>query len=343
MDSRFTDICPPVTVAQAEAFARETYGVIAVARPLGSERDANFELRTSDGFSFLLKITHPGEAAEVTQFQTDCLLHLAAVDPSLPVPRVLPGAGGESAIRAAWGGVPRSTRLLSFLPGMSLHLSGRDRPQRRRIGTWLAALDRALGTFPGRLPKLDLIWDMGQAPALRPLIAHVADPAEQALIAKRFDIFERVARPALAALPVQPIHNDFNPHNLLVDPADHRRISGIIDFGDLAVAPRVQDLAVAASYQVLEAAHPFETAAETVAGYHAETPLSEPEVALLADLIPMRLALSITISNWRASLHPDNRDYILRNTRNARLGLAALGSIGRAEAQDYLNAACRGA
>jgi hydroxylysine kinase len=340
MDSRFTETCPPVTEAEAESFVRETYGMVVVARPLGSERDANFELRSPDGRTFLLKITHPGEAAEVTRFQTDCLLHLGAVDPTLPVPRMILTRAGESAVRAGWAGIIRTTRLLSFLPGMSLHLAEREGAQRRRIGALLAALDRALGSFPGSLPKLDLIWDMGQAVSLCPLVAHVADPAERALIADRFDSFERIALPALATLPTQPIHNDFNPHNLLVEPTDHRRISGVIDFGDLAVAPRVQDLAVAASYQVLEAAHPFETAAETVAGYHAETPLSEPEIALLAELIPMRLALSITISNWRASLHRENRDYILRNAGNARRGLAALGTIGRAEAEDYLNAAC---
>ncbi|HTI03648.1 MAG TPA: phosphotransferase [Acidisoma sp.] len=343
MDSRFTEACPPVTEAQAESFAQEAYGIAAVARPLGSERDANFELQTPAGASYLLKITHPGEAPEVTKFQTDCLLHLADVDPTLPVPRVILTPDGQSVVRADWAGVARTTRLLSFLPGMPLHLAEREAAQRRRIGTTLAALDRGLGSFPGAMPKLDLIWDMGQAVSLRPLIAHVADPAEHALIAERFDIFEGRVLPALAALPQQPIHNDFNPHNLLVDPEDHRRISGIIDFGDLAVAPRVQDLAVAASYQVLGAAHPFETAAETVAGFHAETQLSEPEIALLADLIPMRLALAITISNWRAALHPENRDYILRNVGNSRRGLVALGGVGRAEAEDYLNAACRGA
>lgn len=343
MDSRFTDICPPITPAQAEAFLRDTYGITAAARPLGSERDANFEMQTADGSAYLLKITHPGEAPDVTEFQTASLLHLAAVNAALPVPRVIRAADGRSAVRADWSGVVRTTRLLSFLPGMSLHLAARDRPQRQRIGALLAGLDLALGSFPGALPKLDLIWDMGQALSLRPLIAHVTDPEERALIAARFDIFERTALPALAALPPQPIHNDFNPHNLLVDPGDHRRISGIIDFGDLAVAPRVQDLAVAASYQILEAAHPFETAAETVAAYHAETPLSEAEFALLADLIPMRLALAITISNWRAALHPENRTYILRNVGNSRRGLVALGGVGRAEAEDYLNAACRGA
>jgi hypothetical protein len=57
----------------------------------------------------------------------------------------------------------------------------------------------------------------------------------------------------------------------------------------------------------------------------------------------MRLALAITISNWRAALHPENRDYILRNVGNSRRGLVALGGVGRAEAEDYLNAACRGA
>lgn len=343
MDRRFTEQLAPIPVAEAEAFVQARFGITANARPLGSERDANFEMRTAAGISYLLKISHPGEAAEITAFQTDCLLHLAAVDPALPVPRVMRASSGESAVRAIWAGALRTTRLLSFLPGMSLHLAARDRPQRRRIGALLAALDRALGSFPGSLRQQDLIWDMGQAASLRPLIAHVGDPAEHALIAERFDLFLRHALPALSALPPQPIHNDFNPHNLLVDPADHQCISGIIDFGDLAVAPRVQDLAVAASYQVLEADHPFQTAADTVAAYHAETPLSETEIALLADLVPMRLALAVTISNWRAALHPENRDYILRNVGNSRRGLAALGRVGRAEAQDYLHAACRGA
>ncbi|GAB0118591.1 phosphotransferase [Acidisoma sp. 7E03] len=343
MDRRFTETPPPIAAEAAEAFVRATYGIAGRARPLGSERDANFAIETATGAGFLLKITHPGEVPAETAFQTAVLLHLAEADPTLPVPRVIPAQDGWTSLEAAWGGVRRTTRLLSFLPGMSLHLAVRDGAQRRRIGGLLAALDRALGGFQGELPALDLIWDMGQAPRLRRLIDHVVDAEERARIAARFDLFEREVLPAQAGMPRQPIHNDFNPHNLLVDPDAHSRISGIIDFGDLAVAPRVQDLGVAASYQVLEGAHPFATAAETVAGYHAVTPLSEAEIAMLADLIPMRLALAITISNWRAGLHPENRDYILRNVGNSSRGLAALSRVGRAEAQDVLFAATQGA
>lgn len=343
LDRRFTETLAPIAPEAAEAFVRAEYGITGRARPLGSERDANFAIETPAGEAFLLKITHPGENREETAFQTAALLHLAEADPSLPVPRVLPAQNGQSARDVAWDGVARTTRLLSFLPGMSLHLAGRDRAQRLRIGGLLAALDRALGSFTGPLPQLDLIWDMGQAPRLRALIAHVEDAEERARITARFDLFEREVLPAQAGMHRQPIHNDFNPHNLLVDPAEHSRISGIIDFGDLAVAPRVQDLGVAASYQVLEGAHPFETAAETVAGYHAVTPLSDTEITMLADLIPMRLALAITISSWRAGLHPENRDYILRNVGNGRRGLSALGRVSRAEAQDYLFAAAQGA
>lgn len=343
MDRRFTETLPPLAPAAAEAFVRAHYGIIGQARPLGSERDANFAIETPAGEAFLLKITHPGENPAETAFQTEALLHLAEADAGLPVPRIIRAQDGGRAVEAQWDGVVRTTRLLSFLPGMSLHLAVRDAAQRRRIGGLLAALDRALGSFPGSLPALDLIWDMGQAPRLRALIGHVGDAEERARITARFDLFEREVLPAQAGMRRQPIHNDFNPHNLLVDPDDHARISGIIDFGDLAVAPRVQDLGVAASYQVLDGPHPFATAAETVAGYHAVTPLSEAEIAMLADLIPMRLALAITISSWRAGLHPENRDYILRNVGNSSRGLAALGRVSRAEAQDTLFAATQGA
>ena len=56
--------------------------------------------------------------------------------------------------------------------------------------------------------------------------------------------------PALANLPRQVIHGDFNPHNLLADPADPTQLTGLLDFGDMTLSHRICDLAVAASYLV---------------------------------------------------------------------------------------------
>ncbi|HTH99338.1 MAG TPA: phosphotransferase [Acidisoma sp.] len=341
MDSRFTDQVSPISVSEAEKFVTQHFGIRNTAHPLGSERDQNFHIRATDGGEFLLKITHPGEALDSTAFQTACLRHVAAVAPSLPVPRVLDDQTGEPHVRSIWSGAERTARMLTFLAGEPLHRGERDAAQRRRIGETLANLDAALATFPGPLPILDIIWDMGRASSIRPLIGTIPGAEQRRMVEARLEAFERRVLPRQVGLPAQPIHNDFNPHNLLVSPQDHRHITGIIDFGDIAVAPRIYDLAVAASYQVLDGEHPLQTASEIVAGYHSVTPLTEMEVALLHDLIPMRLAMAVSITGWRAEMHPENRDYILRNSPGAWRALHQLSRVSPAEAEDYFHAANR--
>ncbi|MCB8881305.1 phosphotransferase [Acidisoma cellulosilytica] len=339
MDSRFTDQVLPISIGEAENFVSRHFDIQAKAHPLGSERDQNFLIQAYDGAEYLLKITHPGEALDSTAFQTACLRHISAVDSSLPVPRVLDDRTGNPHVRATWAGVERTARMLTFLAGEPLHLGARDAAQRRKIGETLAVLDAALASFPGPFPTLDIIWDMSRAASIRPLISAIPDAEQRSMVEARLAAFENRVLPRQTGLATQPIHNDFNPHNLLVSPQDHRQITGIIDFGDIAVAPRIYDLAVAASYQVLDGEHPLQTASEIVAGYHSLTPLTETEVALLHDLIPMRLALAVSITGWRAEMHPENRDYILRNSPGAWRALHQLSRISPAEAEDYFHAA----
>jgi Ser/Thr protein kinase RdoA (MazF antagonist) len=327
--------------SEAENFAARRFGIEGEAHPLGSERDENFRIRAVHGEEYLLKITHPGEALETTSFQTACLRHVATLAPALPVPQVLNDRTGQPHVRAAWGNAERTARMLTFLAGEPLHRAERDAAQRRRIGQTLAALDNALATFPGPFPSLDIIWDMTRASSIRPLIGVIPEPEQRRMVEARLDAFESRVLPHQMGLAVQPIHNDFNPHNLLVSPLDHQQITGIIDFGDIAVAPRIYDLAVAASYQVLDGEHPLQTASEIVAGYHSITPLTETEIALLHDLIPMRLALAVSITGWRAEMHPANRDYILRNSPGAWRALYQLSRVCPAEAADYFHAANR--
>jgi Ser/Thr protein kinase RdoA (MazF antagonist) len=58
-------------------------------------------------------------------------------------------------------------------------------------------------------------------------------------------------------LPSQPVHNDLNPHNVVVDPETHAVVAGIIDFGDLTCTARVNDLAITAAYQVADSDDPW--------------------------------------------------------------------------------------
>ena len=104
--------------------------------------------------------------------------------------------------------------------------------------------------FEHEAGALALPWDIQRADEVAPLLAHVADPARRALAERAMARFTEHARPALPGLRAQAIHNDLNLYNVLVDPRDHDVIAGILDFGDMVRAPLVNDLAVAASYQL---------------------------------------------------------------------------------------------
>jgi len=181
---------------------------------------------------------------------------------------------------------------------------------------------------------------MKHASGLRGLLVHMRDPAQRALAARVLDRFEAHVLPVLPSLRAQVIHNDLNPHNVLVAPDDHERIAGIIDFGDMVHAPLVNSIAVTAAYQLSAAGHPLEPVAELLAAYHGLLPLEPLELDLLFDLITTRMVLTVAISGWRAARYPENETYILRNTGRAWASLARCDALNRADAQGYLRRAC---
>src|SRR5688572_27245376 len=87
---------PDLSLADAAELAARLYGIHATAELLTSERDENFRLVAADERAYLLKISNPSEADEVVDLQTACLDHIADVDPTLPVPRVLRTLAGTN-------------------------------------------------------------------------------------------------------------------------------------------------------------------------------------------------------------------------------------------------------
>jgi len=328
---------PPASTADAEALAAAHFGLQATAKPLTGERDRNFHLLALDGGEYVLKVVHPAEDSLVTDFQGRALLHLAEADPTLPVPRArLP-------LVVPWqvpGQPSRLVRVYSWLPGRPLHLATPGAAQRRALGALLARVGLALRGFSHPAQDHVLLWDIQHAARVRPLLAHIQDPARRAVPEGLLDTFERLAVPAMRGLRRQVIHNDFNPHNVLADAVADDRIAGVIDFGDMVNAPLVQDLATACAYHVQPEGHPLAGPAEIVAGYHAVCPLLPEELDILFDLIAVRGVISVAISGWRAERQPDNAPYILRNFPRAWAGLERLAAIPREEARAFFHAAC---
>ena len=327
--------------ALAQKLAAEHYGLPATVHRLNSERDQNFRLTTLDGREYVLKIANPAEDSAVTNLQTEALLHLAVTDPGLPIPRVFPTMNGAHELAIQFDdGSTRIVRLLSYMAGIPMHAVEGSKMLRHDLGRCAARLAKGLRNFRHAGASHKLLWDLQHAAELRSLVDAV--PADRrGLVEDCLDGFEARALPLLRGLDEQPVHNDLNPHNIVVDPANNERISGIIDFGDLAFTARVNDLAIAAAYQVADSDDPLAPPCDLVAAYHAVTPLDAAEFDILFDLMATRMVMTVVISSWRARRYPENRDYILRNNSPAWARLSRVTRLSRVQATRQIQRACR--
>jgi hydroxylysine kinase len=332
---------PVVSLQDVAEIARSQYGLSVTVQPLTGERDRNFHLRADDGTEFALRVINPEETADVSDFQSRALEHLARVAPDVPVPRLRRPSGSEHC-EALWqppGGPPCRVRVLDYLSGHPLPVSGAK--QRHAIGTLLGTLDAGLRTFRHPAEDHRLLWDIQHAIGLRGLLPHVPGDDDRVIAATVLDRFEAHVLPLLGQLRCQVIHNDFNPHNILVKDGAEDVVTGIIDFGDMVRAPLIQDLATAGAYQIVATEHPLEGPADLARAFHAVLPLLPEEIAVLADLVATRLATTVLISGLRARRQPDNAAYILRNYPRSIDGLRRIAAIPRAEAQSFLQARLR--
>lgn len=331
-----------VSAGEAEAIARETYGLDGKAEWLWGEKDSNYRLTLGDGTEYLLKILNPAESPDVTAMHSQALIHVEARDPEIPVQRVIRTLAGEADFRMTdRGGQERSVRMVTFVPGRAQKSAPHSRAQRRAVGVWLARMQNALADFTHEAAHHRITWDMKHASGLSDLLPAFGDRPIRARLEKAVNDFDTLIAPAMAGLPAQVIHNDFNMENILVDPDDPDRISGIIDFGDMVHAPLLFDVAVGAAYQMGEEEDPVAAAVDFLEGYATLKTLGETELALLHPAIVMRMAMRLAIPEWRCGLFPDQRPFLTRNSPTVERQFARLDAIGEAEATRRFTAVFR--
>ena len=182
-----------------------------------------------------------------------------------------------------------------------------------------------------------LLWDLHRTPELQNWLPAISDAQLRAWGETVLGQYVQEVHPRLAELPQQFLHNDFNPYNLLVDPAQTDAVCGVLDFGDMVHGPRVFDVAVGASYQCHEAGQPrLESWIEFMQGYQQVNPLPDRELQLVALLSAVRCAITLCITEQRALWFPENRTYLLRNHGVASAGLRAFMEPGLDAATDLL-------
>lgn len=323
---------PPLLADGAVADAVERhFGVTGRLLPLVSERDQNFRLQAPDGRQFVVKVTNAAETGVATEFQVELLLHLQQSD-TVRTPDVVRTTSGKLFARIDANGTRHRLRLVSYIEGRPLAEFPIDVTLAREFGRHLALLGQAMQGFTHAGESPTLLWDLQRVAELRELQPLINDAQARRAVQRAVDDFELRIAGHIAALPTQVIHGDANPENVLLDSAT-RAVAGFIDFSDAIKAPRVFDVAIAASYLRSPAAAPLAVMGPFVSAYNAVNSLHGDEVAVLFDLVRARLATTITLLYWRLSARDEDDPYrqkTLQLEAGAAEFLAALEHLGRA-------------
>ncbi len=299
----------------------EHYGLHAEAIPLRGERDSNFLVNIGGQPRYVLRVANAHEARTIADFRAAELAYIQLTSEDLPVPRIQSTVQGHHGFEWRHNGWERFAQLVTYLPGTPMAAAPGAVGALHQLGLVAARMASALVGFEHDGARHALLWDISQAHRAVSY-AHFTLQSEQAdLVGRALDGFA-VAQPALAQLRHQVIHNDLNPHNIMISGANE--VAGIIDFGDSVYSALINDVAVACSYLTFDESDPLREILQFLAAYTSVTPLSEDELVLLPKLISTRHALTIIVTNWRAAMFPDNAPYILRNQPASMRGLRGL-------------------
>ena len=307
---------PRFTEHDAIQIARDLFALDVTAKPLPSERDQNFHLKAANNVAYVLKIANSTELEEVIDFQNQVLIHIAGkrnmMEQNLAVaPQVCLSVNGEQ-IAATQGddGAVYYIRLLTYLHGKQLALvRPHDTHLLVSLGRFFGNLDILLQDFEHPAAYRDFHWDLKNAGRIIPeYIGLIKDRHNREIVQKLLERYYAETEPHLPDLRSSLIHSDANDYNVLVgsDGPWHFKVTGVIDFGDMVHSQTINEVAIACAYAMLDKADPLATAKAIVSGYHQAHPITEQEMAVLFDLICIRLCLSVCHSANQYRHEPDN-------------------------------------
>jgi len=352
---------------EAASIARDVFGLACEVSALPGEFDLNFHLSTPDGDA-VLKLS-PESRLPVLDLVVASLQHLAGSRLSGRVPRLIhPVVSGRTAtpsrldsrsadqghaviagrsagpvVPVPFGEVPHVAAAVTFVDGVPFaEVRPRSMSVLAALGGLLAELDLALDGFDHPSLDRDFPWRMESAPStIRSLLDDVHNGSEgRRLVSDTLNRAQRRLDPVRDALPTCVIHNDANDYNVLVAPSLHgTRLSGLIDFGDLARGWRVTEVAVASAYGMMELPDPVEAACAISGGYSGVTALNDAECRALIPLIALRLCLSVCIQSREMRRQPDNA-YLAVSQRPAWALLRALAAADWRIAKFRIREAC---
>jgi len=285
------------------------YGIICSVEPLNGYDEINFLVTSTEGGKYILKIASDEHGLHFLDAQVKILDHLSRTNVAKGFQKCIPNLNGAFITRFAEGNVNYYLRILTYLEGTFwVNTKSRSNELLNDLGSFLGSMDKVLDDFSHPAIHRDYTWDIARAGDAKKNLQYIGDHEKRRIAHYFLQQFEMIALPVLNTLPKYCIHNDANDYNLLVN--DYR-ICGLIDFGDMVYSQRVNNLAIACTYAMLDATDPVAVAAWVVKGYFSQLPLSVSELEILYYLIAARLCISVTNSAYQRSLTSDNEHHFI--------------------------------
>ncbi|MGA8262654.1 MAG: phosphotransferase, partial [Arenicellales bacterium] len=315
------------------AALRDSFGVEGVLTRLDGEHDLNWRVDSADGTYVARLSGHPG-AIEAHEFQAALLAHIHRVDAGIRIPVPLEAHRGGTSADLTIAGRDWRLRLFTFVPGRALRHAGRSPELLRSVGRFMGRLSVAMRGFghPGA-HQANPLWNLDNAGARFELIDFIEPPDVRACVERAAERWRRNVEPVLPSLPAAVVHHDANDDNVLVESRDGEYRIGLVDFGDAVFARRINELAVALAYALMDVRDITAAARAVIGGYTSVHPLMAEELAVLFDLVAARLAMSLCISFKRRIDNPGNA-YLQVSQQQAA------GLLGRLQALNPQFAAC---
>ena len=221
--------------------------------------------------------------------------------------------------------------MLSYVDGVVYSRGEKSLPLYRDAGRFLGQLSQSLQDFSHPAShRAGYLWDLDNVIGCRAHLEDIDDSATRERIGRLFEHYQTCVAPRLRGLRKAVIHGDANQHNFIIDRDHRQRMHGLIDFGEMMHSTQVNELAIALAYLLLGETDIGAAANAVIDGYCAEFALADEELAVLYELVAMRLVTSIVMSSNEATIYPDNSNYILTSQAEGQ------ALLQRLEEQNYL-------
>ena len=306
-----------ISTHQAVKIAVDQFKIIGDATRLPGELDFNFKIKTSQGVSYILKISRPEEDINYLDFQQKLLQHVAETNPEITAPKVILDVNNKavSCIVDEYGR-ERKVRLLTWITGrIWSEVNPQSDALRYSLGQQCGLLSKALQSFQHPLDTRPFEWDVNQASwTFEQVALFTTDEQEivtyfHRLFTQKLSIFK--------SLRHQVVHNDANDNNVIVSSdLEHPIVIAAIDYGDAIRTALINDVAICCAYAIMGHENPLEAALPLIKGYHSIVALEEKELEVLYTAIAMRLVISVTKSAINKQKEPDN-SYLLISEKPA--------------------------